>query len=138
MKTTILFLLSAICAVAQTNIVTTNQPVTLTTKTNKPANLQPKIVTKEMVLQGLTTISNQIATLRARRVELDNWFKNESKKNKLKYQAGQITAKQVIKTREDLPNQINPEEQEISRQTAVLKLQELEIRQRYAQLLKPE
>lgn len=138
MKTTILFLLSAICAVAQTNIVTTNQPVTLTTKTNKPANLQPRIVTKEMVLQGLKTLDGQIAALKKKQSELEDQIYLPSQKAQLQYEAGTISGAECNQITQACQHQWALTCNQVSQQIAAIKLQQLEIRQRYAQLLKPE
>jgi hypothetical protein len=139
MKTTILFLLSAICAVAQTNIVTTNQPVTLTTKTNKPANLQPKIVTKEMVLAGLKTLDGEDKKIATNEAAIASQLETSNKRLLLQYQAGEISANDYSKRRFDILDFAKtPEYKAMEYRRAQIRLQQFDIRQRYAQLLKLE
>ena len=134
MKTSIAIWLGYVIAVsAQTNIVSTNSPTT-----NAPPRPYVKqvVVTKEMVLAGLMTISNQILQCHSRLATIAANLKTAEAGYYLQRNAHKITAAQV--------NEFLLEDQRACKQTraelvqslADLKLQDFNIRQRYAVLLR--
>jgi hypothetical protein len=121
----------AVVASAQTNAALTNAIVQ---KTNTTIRGQPVVVTKAIVLQGLTTISNEISEATFSLQQLDVQHKDEQKRLALVRASGQGGNMDADDTY--LENKYGPPEKLIRQKIAVLKLQEFDIRKRYAALLK--
>jgi hypothetical protein len=118
-----------LCATAQTNLISTNSAPR---KTNSTPQKQKVVVTKQMVLDGLTTISNQIAAANLSLKQIGDQESRERKRLILAVQAGQVN----FDAPDDNAQKYQPTIQALRRKIAALQLQEFDIRQRYADLLK--
>ena len=95
----------------------------------------PKVVTREMVLGGLTTISNQIVVCGRQGKKIGAANDMLIERWRLEYSAHKITIEQMSTLGNDLYNKTAPALATIGQQMAELKLQDFNLRQRYAALL---
>jgi hypothetical protein len=123
-------------ASAQTN----SNVVTNLISTNAVAHKSaPKkiIVTREMVLDGLKTLDNEDKALKAREDAIFAQVESSNKRLFLQYQAGEISASQYEQSKYDIfAVGKTPEYKAMEYRRAQIRLQQFDIRQRYAQLLK--
>lgn len=116
-------------ACAQTNLISTNLPAT-----NSITQKQKVVVTKETVLQGLTTISNQISALTLSLKQMDSQRDKEATRLMLVRTSGQ--GGNMDADESYLQQKYGPPKKLIKQKIAALRLQDFDIRQRYANLLK--
>jgi hypothetical protein len=94
-----IFFTSVLLAIAQANQVTTESITTNAAPKKQIAAVGEKVVTKEIVLEELTAISNQIVALNKQRDETLRRRDATTKKNNLQFQAKQITMQQFDQAR---------------------------------------
>jgi hypothetical protein len=116
MKLTILLVLATLTAGAQTN-------------------LPPKIVTRADVVAGLTTLSNQVSTLKAAVFKMQAKMKADGERNFLLRQAGEMSNQQYNDAYFADQNQFNPVIEYDSRRISALRAQIMIVKERYAGLL---
>lgn len=130
-----------VAAAAQTNLVSTNSPATNLISTNgvaahksAPAKI---VVTKEMVLAGLKTLDGEDKKLATYEAAIASQLETSNKRLLLQYQAGEISANDYSKRRFDILDfATTPAYKAMEYRRAQIRLQQFDIRQRYAQLLK--
>ena len=134
MKTSIAIWLGfVIASSAQTNIIFTNSP---TTNAPHQSYVKQVVVTKEMVLAGLMTISNQISQCQSRMAEIKKNLITTKAGYTLRWQAHDITMAQLNEFSSEDERSCKPTLAALVQQIADLKVQDFNIRQRYAVLLK--
>lgn len=121
-----------ICAMVATASAQTNSTNVVAHK-SAPKRI---VVTKAMVLAGLKTLDGQIKTLSSQVTVLNGWAAQQNEKGRLQYDAGQIGGAEANNIRLGSMAKVRPLTDAINRQISAIKLQQFEILQRYAWLLK--
>lgn len=122
-------LLGVLTAQAQTNAPV---PVTQTNvATNKPTLKKVNGVTIEQVYAGLNTLSNEVVALRKEYAVLSSQKDKANETLTLQHQAGQITQAQLNDLAQKNEEVFGQKIAAINQQIASIRLQELNIRQRY-------
>lgn len=137
MKLFIAILFSTVAlASAQTNSTVTTNLISTNAVAHKSASKRI-IVTREMVLDGLKTLDGEDKKIAANKAAIARQLDTSNKRLLLQYQAGEISADDYRKRSFDgFDFAKTPEYKAMEYRRAQIRLQQFDIRQRYAQLLK--